>query len=500
MDVDNVESNLSRRDDSSTDPEAKASQEAVLDIPTSSRRPEMTWTRFSRKWLFTFDLDDPESLPPIDGAIAWVIVAASFFEHFFMFGLSYSFSVYQRFYVSETSPFFSSAAEAAASNSLVSWVGSVQACCLFLFSPLTGRFADVYGYRTALYVGLVIQALGLLTGSFATSIYHLLPTQGFLYGVGMCISYPPCVGAVTQWHKKLRGVAVGLAVSGAGIGGFAIGPLVQVLIDSVGWRNSLRVMAAIVGGGGALCGFMIVPRQRATPRKGFFDWRILNDSLFFRFFVAGALMNFGYNVPWAFASTVSPGQLFGRLETALTSLIDPRIGVLNGASALGRIMMGLASDAVGPLNALMATMAGATVCVFLIWTFAKSYGVFMLFSVLYGFCAGGFISLTPTAITSMYGVDGIATRMGMYYAGLPWGLLVSPPIAGVSSRADTEAKRKRTRQGAILDRNTQVFPDGTKSQNFVPSILFCAVFLAAGTLGITWVRFERARWKVLQKA
>ncbi|KAJ3336678.1 hypothetical protein HDU93_002370 [Gonapodya sp. JEL0774] len=282
-------------------------------------------------------------------------------------------------------------------------------------------------------------------------IPHLLVTQGFLYGLGMCISYPPCVGAVAQWHKKFRGVAVGLAVSGAGIGGFAIGPLVQVLIDGVGFRNSLRVVAAIVGGGGGLCAFMIVPRQRATPKKGFFDWRMFSD----------------------YASSLGYSASLGALA----------VGILNGASAGGRILMGIASDMIGPLNAMVVTLTGATISVFVVWSFSSNYGALIAFCLLYGFCAGGFISLTPVAITSVYGVDGIATRMGMYYAGLPWGLLVSPPIAG-----------------AILDRNTRVSPEGTKVQNYIPTIMFCGVFLALGTLGMAWVRFERAKWRLVGKA
>ena len=91
--------------------------------------------------------------------------------------------------------------------------------------------------------------LSLILASFSRELYHLIITQGFLFGAFSGISYIPAVSIISQYFDKRRGLATGLAVSGSGFGAFALSPLTHVLIENLGWRWSLRVIGMVSWGG-----------------------------------------------------------------------------------------------------------------------------------------------------------------------------------------------------------------------------------------------------------
>src|SRR5439155_25725626 len=44
--------------------------------------------------------------------------------------------------------------------------------------------------------------------------------------------------AISAWFDRRRGLALGIAMSGVGLGGFIMPQLAQALIDRVGWRGA----------------------------------------------------------------------------------------------------------------------------------------------------------------------------------------------------------------------------------------------------------------------
>jgi len=86
-------------------------------------------------------------------------------------------------------------------------------------------------------------ALALILASFATQIWQLMLTQGVLFGIGASLAYYPAIGAPSHWFDAKRGFALGLAVSGTGLGGLALAPATQALMDGVGVEWTLRALA-----------------------------------------------------------------------------------------------------------------------------------------------------------------------------------------------------------------------------------------------------------------
>jgi hypothetical protein len=58
--------------------------------------------------------------------------------------------------------------------------------------------------------GVLMMALALATSSFATSVAHLIVTQGILYGIGGSISYSTCLILIDEWFDNRKGFAFGI--------------------------------------------------------------------------------------------------------------------------------------------------------------------------------------------------------------------------------------------------------------------------------------------------
>ena len=63
-----------------------------------------------------------------------------------------------------------------------------------------------------------------------------------MFGTGASLSYFSALAAPTHWFKRKRGLAMGIAASGAGLGGFILAPVAQHLVDKVGVEWTLRIL------------------------------------------------------------------------------------------------------------------------------------------------------------------------------------------------------------------------------------------------------------------
>lgn len=111
--------------------------------------------------------------------------------------------------------------------------------------PVAGAVADRYGPRPVLVAGLMILALGCALTPLADNGFVLSMTLGLLASIGSGIgSFSVLIGATAQrLPLEARGAASGLINAGGSFGQFVFAPLLQKLIQSLGWMGSLWVMA-----------------------------------------------------------------------------------------------------------------------------------------------------------------------------------------------------------------------------------------------------------------
>lgn len=113
--------------------------------------------------------------------------------------------------------------------------------------PIAGAIADKYGPRPVLIYGLLILVAGSALTPFIDSSLGLIFTLGILtaIGAGSC-SFSVLLGAAAQrMPTESRGVASGIINAGGSFGQFVFAPVIQKLIQSIGWMGAMWSMAAL---------------------------------------------------------------------------------------------------------------------------------------------------------------------------------------------------------------------------------------------------------------
>src|SRR6202049_626513 len=109
-------------------------------------------------------------------------------------------------------------------------------------SPLIGRAMDRFGPRTVMELGVALMAAPL-----TTQPWHLYLTIGVLVGAGsICLGYSGQSLFLPNWFNRRRGLAMGLAFAGVGMGSMTLLPWVQHMIEQTGWRTACTAMGIMV--------------------------------------------------------------------------------------------------------------------------------------------------------------------------------------------------------------------------------------------------------------
>ena len=114
-------------------------------------------------------------------------------------------------------------------------------------SPLIGRAMDRFGPRTVMELGVALMAGGMLLAPLTTQPWHLYLTIGVLVGAGsVCLGYSGQSLFLPNWFSRRRGLAMGLAFAGVGIGSVTLLPWVQHMIEQTGWRTACTAMGIMI--------------------------------------------------------------------------------------------------------------------------------------------------------------------------------------------------------------------------------------------------------------
>ncbi len=360
----------------------------------------------------------------VDSDYAWVIDIACFFVQFFVVGNVFSFGVFLPTYIDA----FNS------NQATASWIGSIGSFLMVFLGVFTGAFDDRFGNHRIVFIGSILIVIGMILASFATELWHLYLTHGLITGFGYSACFISSVGIVGQWFKKKRGLAVGIAVAGSGIGQFSMAQVIGTLLDTVGWRQTLRYLA-LINGVGLICCSLII-RRRLPCARHLFNFQNLTEFLSNPNFM---LLSWGYMI-FVFGMLIPNGYLViyskkhGLSQTNAVLLLSV-MGITNG---IGRVVVGqIADQSFGRLNLLKLSMICAGICT-LCWLTCKDFSSLLAFSLIYGFVGGGAVSLVPSIAADILGVRKISSFTGVMYTISSIANLSSTPIAGfMSDKYDT---------------------------------------------------------------
>jgi MFS family permease len=114
-------------------------------------------------------------------------------------------------------------------------------------SPLIGRLMDRLGPRSVMELGVALMAGGLLLAPLTKQPWHLYLTIGVLVGAGsICLGYSGQSLFLPNWFIRRRGLAIGFAFAGVGIGSVTLLPWTQWMIEQAGWRTACTAIGLLV--------------------------------------------------------------------------------------------------------------------------------------------------------------------------------------------------------------------------------------------------------------
>ncbi|CAK5266008.1 unnamed protein product [Mycena citricolor] len=298
------------------------------------------------------------------------------------------YGVFQEFYLNSPQSPFRGASEASI-NSIGTITIGIQYFEGLGVMALTQRYPrwtkSLMGASLAACVG------ALLVSSFATKVWQLILLQGVLYGVA---------GGLNEWFVERRAFAASIIFGGSGLGGALFPVVTNYVLQRYGFRWALRSLALIVGVLGLVALLGAKPRlpvaRHSTPAP--LTFQFVRSPLFVLVALAVFVQALAYFPVSLYIPTyaASLGYSPGNGTLALT--------VFNLAAVIGecQVLVGYYCDR-GPYStAMLGSSLVAAGLAFLLWGYAHSLSLIVLFSVLFGAVSGGFSSVWPPAAKEVY--------------------------------------------------------------------------------------------------
>ncbi|KAK4622274.1 MFS transporter asaE [Fulvia fulva] len=364
-----------------------------------------------------------QSLPPTDeGYQAWVALFGAFLSNGLIWGFALSFGVMQEYYTSNE-PFSSKPGGIAAiGTTCTGLMYLTMPVCLFVFQRHPGL------RKMAMYVSLPTVAVALVGASFAKTVPQLLVMQGVIYAIAGNALVIPTINYLNEWFVRKKGLAIGVAIAGDGVGGAILPLVLQALLSAVGFRWTLRIVAAILVVLASPLLFVLKPRlpvsaAQASPR---IDPSFLRSPLFWVLQAANTSQALGYFLPINYLPTIA--EALG-LSSTLGSLTTT---LINTAMVFGCIGVGTLVDRFDVTKVLLILSVIATITVFAILGVTTSVAPLFVFSVMYGLTASAYSTSWAGMIRDIQRKhDGADANLvfGLFAAGRGVGSIISGPLS-----------------------------------------------------------------------
>lgn len=123
------------------------------------------------------------------------------------------------------------------SRTAISTAVSVMMLCTAFSLPLMGRLVDRFGVKPVLVPSVIIFGLCLMAGSLIHEYWQFIAVYVAMGTIAVGTNSVPYMRVLTAWFDRRRGLAIGIAGSGTGLG-FGYVPLVtEKLVSHYGWRG-----------------------------------------------------------------------------------------------------------------------------------------------------------------------------------------------------------------------------------------------------------------------
>jgi MFS family permease len=234
----------------------------------------------------------------------------------------------------------------------------------------------------------------------------------------------PTLAAVGGWFLRRRNTALGIAAAGTGSGTLAFPPIAASLIQLYGWRLTF----VIFGATGAIillaCGAVVRPPPALKERGpvGPTPHDLLRSREFRMLYASWVLATAALFVPLVFLPAFARDH--GAGDVAAAALVS----VIGGTSIIGRLVLGPLGDRIGVLRLFKLTVLTMGLS-YALWLLA-SYEWLVVFAVVLGMSYGSRIAAVPSVLIELFGLENLATTLGIFFTATGVAALLGPMLAG----------------------------------------------------------------------
>jgi MFS family permease len=308
------------------------------------------------------------------------------------------------------------------SRSFVSGAAATALLVMAAVAPFAGRLIDRQGVRVTLVAGLALVGGGsLIVSATSSSLLFLVAFSG-VSAVGFGIVATHVVStAIARLFDRDRGLATGIATSGATGGQFLIVPIIAVVLTALSWRWSFLAI-------GIAC-LVLIPflwwtlaakeESAAGPTGGTSSSPLSADVLsivakpafhilFWSFLLCG------YTTAGVIETHFLPYASFcgfGPVPSATA------YGALSAVNMLGMIAAGWLTDRMNRVVLLGSIYLARGLTFVILMNVGADYETLMVFAILFGAVDYATVPVTASLVASHLGLRVMGLAMGMISAG-----------------------------------------------------------------------------------
>ena len=303
-------------------------------------------------------------------------------------------------------------------------IGALSISQALLVSPIVSMSNRKLGTRPTLLIGTILVFVSLLGASFATEIWHLFLSQGLCFGYGMGFLYITATAILPKWFSSRRSLVLGIASSGAGIGGLAYNLGAGAGVQTIGLPWTYRILAFCSLAVNLISSILLKDRKTINREKEkAFDFRDYGRIQVLLVVTWGFLTELGYivllyslpNYATSIGLSASQGSVIGAM--------------LNLGLGIGRPLIGYYSDVLGRINMASIMTAICGIFCLAIWVPAETFPVLVVFALLSGSVMGTFWTCFAPVTAEVVGMQRMPSTLSMICFSLVLPTTFAEPIA-----------------------------------------------------------------------
>lgn len=311
------------------------------------------------------------------------------------------------------------------SRASVAMAITLAALAMGAVAPFIGRLIDRSGARVVMAAGSAVVGICTLLLSYANSLPYFFGLY-VISGIGQAgATLIPISFVISNWFSEKRARALGVAMTGTGLGAMVMVPVTSWIVSTWGWRTSYRIMGCLI--------LAVVPVTLLVIRTSPSDMGLLPDGAeragsqreteaddgeglgldeairTRAFWLIGTMMLLSGMVALGVAVHLMPYLTdIGHLEAAAALIVS----IISGLTVAGKIGLGLIADHRGVRAAIglsyVVMLAGL-----LLLLNSASFASACAFAVVWGFAIGAPLVLNPALTAECLGLKNFGAIFGV---------------------------------------------------------------------------------------